>query len=190
MTPLASATNSQLNLEVYFQPNHTVSTLLTHLSDQFSHLTTATDAPLAHLESLELSLLLQDKYLCVKSEDEVVDAVATWLHRNIEGTEDKVMVEDIMRNVNWPYVSLEKILELYRQFPRMRQNIHTKGIFHNQLKFRSYKRDPMNNMVRPRPSYDQMSIDQMFDYQYFLDKLADYIFKMFDKEQLQTGSSR
>jgi hypothetical protein len=139
------------------------------------------------LESQELSLLLQDKYLSVKSEDEVIDALATWCHRNIESTEDKVMVEDIMRNVNWPYVSLEKILDLYKQFPRLRHNIHTKGIFHNQLKFRSFKRDPLNpnNLApMPRPSYDQLSIDQMFDYHYFLDKLADYIFKMFDKDQL------
>ena len=37
VTPLASATNSQLNVEVYFQLNHTVSTLLTHISDKFSH---------------------------------------------------------------------------------------------------------------------------------------------------------
>ena len=50
----------------------------------------------------------------MKSEDEVIDAVATWCHRNIEGTEDRVMVEDIMRNVNWPYVTIEKILDLYK----------------------------------------------------------------------------
>ena len=122
----------------------------------------------------------------MKSEDEVIDAVITWSHRNIEGTDDKVMVEDIMRNVNWPYVSLEKILDLYKQFPRLRHNIHTKAIFHNQLKFRTFKRgaDPNNLVPLPRPSYDQQSIEQMFDYHYFLDKLADYIFKMFDKDQV------
>ena len=122
----------------------------------------------------------------MKSEDEVIDAVITWSHRNIEGTDDKVMVEDIMRNVNWPYVSLEKILDLYKQFPRLRHNIHTKAIFHNQLKFRTFKRgaDPNNLVPLPRPSYDHQSIEQMFDYHYFLDKLADYIFKMFDKDQM------
>jgi hypothetical protein len=42
--------------------------------------------------------------------------------------------------------------------------------------------NPNNNVPLPRPSYDQLSIEQMFDYHYFLDKLADYIFKMFDKD--------
>ena len=50
----------------------------------------------------------------MKSEDEVIDAVTAWSHRNIENTDEKVMVEDIMRYVNWPFVSLEKILDLYK----------------------------------------------------------------------------
>lgn len=83
------------------------------------------------MEWTELSVLLQDRYLNVKSEDEVIDAVSGWLIKNLEGTEDKVMVEEIMRNVNWTYVSLERMLDLYKQFPRLRHNIHTKAIFHN-----------------------------------------------------------
>jgi hypothetical protein len=56
----------------------------------------------------------------VKSEDEVVDALITWLHSNIESVDEKVIVEDIMRNVNWNFVSFEKMLDLYKTFPRLR----------------------------------------------------------------------
>ena len=75
----------------------------------------------------------------MKSEDEVIDAVITWLHVNIESIEEKVIVEDIMRNINWSFVSFEKMLDLYKTFPKLRSNIHTKAIFHNQLKFRATK---------------------------------------------------
>ena len=78
-----------------------------------------------------MALILNDRYLGVKSEDEVVDAVITWLHVNIEHVDEKVIVEDIMRNVNWSFVSFEKMLDIFKNFPRLRSNIHTKAIFHN-----------------------------------------------------------
>lgn len=82
MTPLASASNSQLNLEVYFTLTYTLATLLTHISDKFTSLVPLSksndNTAIGQLESQELSLLLQDRYLNVKSEDEVVDAVSTW----------------------------------------------------------------------------------------------------------------
>jgi hypothetical protein len=67
-----------------------------------------------------MSLLLNDKFLNVKSEDEVLDALITWLHANIDRIEEKVIVDDIMRNVNWNFVSFEKMLDLYKNFPRLR----------------------------------------------------------------------
>ena len=67
-----------------------------------------------------MSLLLNDKFLNVKSEDEVLDALITWLHANIERIEEKVIADDIMRNVNWNFVSFEKMLDLYKNFPRLR----------------------------------------------------------------------
>ena len=105
--------------------NHTVSALLTYISDRFSQLTTrsldpSASHPISQLQSTELALLLNDRYLSVKSEDEVVDALITWLHSNIESVDEKVIVEDIMRNVNWNFVSFEKMLDLYKTFPRLR----------------------------------------------------------------------
>jgi len=93
----------------------------------------------AQLHYTELALLLSDRYLGVKSEDEVVDAVITWLSVNIDSVDEKVIVEDIMRNVNWSFVSFEKMLDIFRTFPKLRANIHTKAIFHNQLKYRATK---------------------------------------------------
>ncbi len=99
----------------------------------------------------------------MKSEDEVIDAVSGWFLKNLDDTEDKVMVEEIMLNVNWTYVSVERMLDLFKQFPRIRHNIHTKAIFHNQLKFRTFKRvggGPDPHLVPlPRPSYDQLTIE-------------------------------
>jgi hypothetical protein len=68
------------------------------------------------LEGHELSLLLTDRYLNVKSEDEVIDALITWLYANIDTVDDRTLIEEVMRNVNWTFVSIEKILELYRIF--------------------------------------------------------------------------
>jgi BTB And C-terminal Kelch len=98
--------------------------LLTYIGDKFGQLTTRSMSdiqhPVSHLKANELSVLLCDKYLNVKSEDEVVDALITWFHNNIDSTDDRSIVDDLMRNVNWPYVSFERILDLYRTFPRLR----------------------------------------------------------------------
>ena len=37
----------------------------------------------------------------------------------------------------------------------------------------------------PRASYDSVVIETMFDYHYFLDKVADYLFRTFDAVQAQ-----
>lgn len=120
-----SSTNASVNIEVYYNMNHTVSALLTYISDRFSQLTTrsldpAASHPISQLHSTEMALLLNDRYLSVKSEDEVVDALITWLHSNLESVDEKVIVEEIMRNVNWNFVSFEKMLDLYKTFPRLR----------------------------------------------------------------------
>ena len=77
------------------------------------------------LTSQELSLLLNERSLNVKSEDEVINALIIWFDWHLERTEEKILVEEIIKHVKWPYVSFEKILSLYRRFPRLRSNIHT-----------------------------------------------------------------
>lgn len=138
-----SSANASVNIEVYFSMNYTVSALLTYISDKFSQLTTRSTDPNTHpitqMQSTEMALILNDRYLGVKAEDEVVDAIITWLQANVDRIDEKVLVEDIMRNVNWNFVSFEKMLDLYKTFPRLRSNIHTKAIFHNQLKYRATK---------------------------------------------------
>ena len=112
-----------------------------YIRDNFTQLTSRCegDHPVSKLTSGELSLLLQDKYINVKSEDEVIDALMAWFSQNLESTEDRVLVDDIMRFVNWPFVSFERMMDLYRAFPRLRINIHTKGTFHHQIKYRATK---------------------------------------------------
>lgn len=137
----ATSANASLNVEVYFQINHTIASLLTYIGDKFSQLTTRGDLqhPISSLHSTEMSLLINDRYLYVKSEDEVLDALLTWLYSNIDSTDDRVLVDEIMRNINWNFVSFERMLDLYKSFPRLRSNIHTKAIFHNQIKYRATK---------------------------------------------------
>jgi hypothetical protein len=70
-----------------------------------------------------------------------------WLKANIETesgsslgrVDDRVLVEDVMKHVRWDFASFEQILALYQAFPKLRHNIHTKAIFHNQLKYRATK---------------------------------------------------
>ena len=67
-----------------------------------------------------MTLLLKDRLLSVKSEDQVIEALQIWLTFNINTTDEKSLIEDIIKQVNWPYVSFEKMLELYRQFPKLK----------------------------------------------------------------------
>jgi len=41
----------------------------------------------------------------------------------------------------------------------------------------------------PRASYDSVVIETMFDYHYFLDKVADYLFRTFDAVQAQQSNN-
>lgn len=67
-----------------------------------------------------MTLLLKDRLLSVKSEDQVIEALQIWLAFNINTTDEKSLIEDIIKQVNWPYVSFEKMLELYRKFPKLK----------------------------------------------------------------------
>lgn len=51
--------------------------------------------------------------LNVKSEDEVIDALIIWLKKNIELINENEILE-ILNNINWPYVSFEKLIELFK----------------------------------------------------------------------------
>jgi hypothetical protein len=84
--------------------------------------------------------------LNVKGEDEVVDAFSLWLSKNQQniGSQSKSRLEEkelheIMRQINWPYVSFEKLIDLFKSFHCLRSNIHIKSIFYNEFKSRATK---------------------------------------------------
>ena len=132
--------NASLSLEVYFQLSYMTAGVLQYVRERFGTLTTRSDTvdhPISTLSTNELSLLLSDKSLNVKSEDEVVDALQTWLHANFNAIDEKTLVDDILKHVVWSIVSFERLTQLYKTFPRLCANIHTKTIFQNQIKSRA-----------------------------------------------------
>lgn len=73
--------------------------------------------------------------LNVKNEDAVIDALQTWLSGHLDTIDEKTLVEDVIKHVQWQYVSFEKLLGFYRSFPKpLCTNIHTKALFHNQIR--------------------------------------------------------
>ena len=91
-------------------------------------------------------MLLMHRKLGVKGEDEVIEAFSLWLSKNqhnisIQGKAriEEKDINEIMRQINWPYVSFEKFIELFRNFPFLRQSIHIKSIFYNEFKQRATK---------------------------------------------------
>ena len=130
---------------MYFQHNYTIALLLTHIRDNFGLLTSVPPAllqakienplesqhPCSNLTLGEFSLLLSDRSLGVKSEDEVISTLTLWLLHNIHQVDDRALAEDLMKLVNWPYVAFERLIELFKTFPRLRTNVHTKTMFFN-----------------------------------------------------------
>jgi hypothetical protein len=73
--------------------------LLTFIKDKFGSITSKTDGehPVQSLSTKELSILLHEKTLSVETEDEVVDALQTWLNANLDTiVDDKSLVEDLL----------------------------------------------------------------------------------------------
>jgi hypothetical protein len=96
---IPSATNAAINVEVFFQVSYVSSALLSHIRDKFGQLTTRGDIghPVSLLSASELSVLLGDRNLGVKSEDEVIDALSTWLQINMDRIDERVIVDDIFK---------------------------------------------------------------------------------------------
>ena len=68
----------------------------------------------------ELNLFLSHRKIGATSEDEIVDCVMRWMTANIGGlSEDEIL--QISYNVNWPYVSFDKLLAIYKTFPALRK---------------------------------------------------------------------
>jgi len=80
----------------------------------------------------ELCLVLSHRKIGVSSEDEVISAVIEWLRINVGKVPDEKLVQ-LASSINWPYVSFDKLLEIFRTFPELRRIQQTKTIFFSQI---------------------------------------------------------
>ena len=65
-------------------------------------------------------MILSHRKIAVASEDEVVSCVIAWLGTNIEYLTNEEILQ-VVYHINWPYVSFDKLLAIYRAFPALRQ---------------------------------------------------------------------
>ena len=86
----------------------------------------------------ELSLFLSHRKIAVASEDEVVSCVMAWLNNNIHQLTNEEILQ-IIYHINWPYVSFDKLLAVFRAFPALRNIQQSKSIFYNQIQKRVTK---------------------------------------------------
>ena len=68
----------------------------------------------------DLALILSHRKINVSSEDEVIASLMTWLQVNINKITDEQILQ-IVYHVNWPYVSFDKLLLIYKTFPSLRR---------------------------------------------------------------------
>jgi hypothetical protein len=109
---------------------------MSYISSNFSII--SREQAITKLSVQEMTMLISHAKLNVKSEDEVIDALLLWLSQTPKPIEEKHLI-DLMKQPNWPYVSFEKLVEIFKTFPVMRTNIHIKSIFHNEMKSRAIK---------------------------------------------------
>ena len=111
--------------------------------------------PIQNLTVDELALILSHRKLGVASEDEVIDCIAVWFGgilfvRKESGPDQKVQYDQedfkkvtninrmtdeqilqIVYHINWPYVSFDKLLAVFRAFPVLRRVQLCKSIYNN-----------------------------------------------------------
>lgn len=75
--------------------------------------------------------------LNVKNEDEVVDALMLWIR--LSKVIEPIELVEVLKQVNWPYVSFDKMMELFKQNPLLRHNIHVKSLFSIEFRNRATK---------------------------------------------------
>lgn len=83
---------------------------MSYISLNFSQLTR--DSLMIKLKSRELSMLLMHRKLNVKNEDEVIDALMLWIR--LSKAIEPIELVEVLKQVNWPYVSFDKMMELFK----------------------------------------------------------------------------
>ena len=61
-------------------------------------------------------MMLSHRKIGVASEDDVIGFLIQWFNFNIQNLKDDQILQ-IVFNVNWPYVSFDKLLTIFKSFP-------------------------------------------------------------------------
>jgi len=107
--------HSNMNVEVYFTMKHTLAAVMNYITANLYQY--VRDKAVGSLKAEELATLLTHRKANVRSEDEVVDAITVWINAN--GVREKEVIM-ILQQVNWPYVSFDRLIELFKTFPQFR----------------------------------------------------------------------
>ena len=128
--------DASLNIEIYFSLKPILSMIMNYITPQFGQLVNnqiAADVSkhpigfiyhnkpkgLQILSVEELSQFLSHRKIAVASEDEVVSCVMEWFQTNIHKLTNEEILQ-IIYHINWPYVSFDKLMTIFRTFPALR----------------------------------------------------------------------
>ena len=95
-------------------------------------------------------------------------------------TDDQIL--QIVYHINWPFVSFDKLVQIFRSFPVLRKVQLCKSIYNNQILKRVTKKTPQMTSP-PRCSYSQIMIETIFDYKFYIDKISEFMMDTFTREQ-------
>ena len=174
-----SEREAKLCIEIYFQLKPQLSSIINFITLSFGQQMQAGN--LDKLSVNDLCLILSHRKVNVASEDEVIDCLITWLTYNSERISD-AQLQQLVFHVNWPYVSFDKLLMIFNLFPVLRRNEECKSIFFNQIQKRATKKQNVMT-APPRCSYNSVMVETMFDYKFFVYKMAESMINSFDRDQ-------
>ena len=106
------------------------------------------------------------------SEDEVLDAVGRWAYYN-----EAESIEELLENVNWPYVSMRAMLEVLRKYPILRKNTVLKRMLNEEMLTR-VKGDDRLDLTPPRYHYKHNAVcfRRERNLKEFTEELVDFFF--------------
>jgi hypothetical protein len=83
-------------------------------------------------------MMLSHRKIGVASEDDVITILMQWFKLNIQYLREDHILQ-LVFNVNWPYVSFDKLLTIFKSFPQLRQIQQSKSIFYKEIQKRVTK---------------------------------------------------
>jgi hypothetical protein len=107
--------NIQYSMTIYFNISFNFSAILTHICKNFYEFHSLNS--ISKIPKNVLSIILKNKFLNVRSEDEVLQAILTWskkLYFNLVNNRQNVSndtIEDLIKHINWHQISLDSLLD-------------------------------------------------------------------------------